>query len=260
MNTDLIEWLTQHKGIVKDVVVPLASALIGAIAGAAAGYWPARQLAKRSSDEILKRDAGARYEGELRAARQVYVKLHTLANSIGTYHKQVEEMITKADVDGNSHMLIWQRLPVFPAIGREPKIEFSAEELALYVAAKRLEFMDDLLLLARKHAANLGSLAAFATMKSDLHSEMTKFGSTTRAESGVSTTRLRVPLELANHFEVRSDELENFANMMRAYLAEDYKFACNVADRFTEVTESYLGEKTLPGFAAATKIETSSFK
>jgi hypothetical protein len=87
MNTDLIEWLTQHKEIVKDFVVPLASALIGAIAGAAAGYWPARQLAKRSSDEILKRDAGARHEGELRAARQVYVKLHTVANSIGTYHK-----------------------------------------------------------------------------------------------------------------------------------------------------------------------------
>jgi hypothetical protein len=256
MNTDLIEWLTQHKEIVKDFVVPLASALIGAIAGAAAGYWPARQLAKRSSDEILKRDAGARHEGELRAARQVYVKLHTVANSIGTYHKQVEEMIAKADVDGNTHMLIWQRLSVFPAIGREPNIEFSAEELALYIAAKQPEFMDDLLLLARKHAANLGSLAAFATMKSDLHSEMTKFGSTTRAESGVSTTRLRVPPELANHFEVKGDELENFAKMMRGCLAEDYKFVCSVAGRFTEVTESYLGEKTLPGFASATEIET----
>lgn len=258
MNTNLIEWLSQHTGIIKDVVVPLASALIGAIAGAIAGYWPARQLAKRSSDEILKRDADTRHEGDLRAARQVYVKLHTVANSIGTYHKQVEEMIVKADVDGNSHMPIWQRLSIFPAIGREPNVEFSSEELALYIAAKRPEFMDDLLLLGRKHAANLGSLAAFATMKSDLHFEMTKFGSTTRAESGVSTTRLRVPLELANHFQVRGDELENFAKMMRECLAEDYKFACGVASRFTGVTESYLGEETLPGFASATEIETTS--
>jgi hypothetical protein len=166
-------------------------------------------------------------------------------------------MIAKAEVDGNAHMLIWQRLSVFPAIGREPNIEFSAEELALYIAAKRPEFMDDLLLLARKHAANLGSLAAFATMKSDLHSEMTKFGSTTRAVSGVSTTHLSVPPNLANHFDVKGNELENFAKMMRGCLAEDYKFACSVAGRFKEVTESYLGEKTLPGFASATEIETS---
>lgn len=260
MNFDLIEWLTQHKGIVKDVVVPLASALIGAIAGAATGYWPARRLAKRSSDEILKRDADARHEGELRAARQVYVKLHAVANSIGTYHKQVEEMIAKADFDENSHMLIWQRLSAFPAIGREPTIEFSAEELALYIAAKRPEFMDDLLLLARKYAANLGNLTAFATMKTDLHNEMTKFGNSTRVESGVSTTHLLAPPELANFIKVKSEELELFANMMRSFLAEDYKFACNVASRFTEVTESYLGEKTLPGFASATEIEASSCK
>lgn len=58
----------------KDVVVPLVSAVIGAITGAAAAYWPASRLATRASDEVLKRDAAARRDEELRSARQVFIK------------------------------------------------------------------------------------------------------------------------------------------------------------------------------------------
>jgi len=239
--------------LVKDVVIPLVSGLGGAIVGAAASYFPARMLAKRASDEVLERDKAARRDQELRAAHQVFVKLSILANSLCGYHRQIEAMIAKAEHDGNSHMPIWQRLSTFAGIDRETSVEFNADELAIYIAAKRPDYVDDLILLARRYAANLANLAAFAKMKTDLHLETISLGVTERAETGVSTTRLHVPREVANSIKVRADELNLFAIEMRAMLAEDDRFARDVAERFADVTDSYLGPKSVPALSDKAK-------
>ena len=242
--------------LVKDVVIPLASGLGGAIVGAGASYFPARMLAKRASDEVLERDKAARRDQELRAAHQVFVKLTILANSLCDYHQQIEAMIAKADHDGNSHMPIWQRLSTFPGIEREPTVEFTADELAIYITAKRPDYVDDLILLSRRYAADLANLGAFAKMKTELHYETIRLGVTERAETGVSTTRMHVPREVANSIKVRSEELNLFAIDMRAILTEHDRFARDVAERFADVTDGYLGPKSVPGLAE--KIETAS--
>lgn len=246
-----IESLTEPSDALKDVIIPLASAIIGAVAGAAASYWPARSLAKRSSDEVLLRDAAARRDEELRAARQVFVKLTDLANTLGTYRGQVEEMISIAERNGDGTILLHQKLSAFPAIDREPSIIFSAEELSIYIAAKRPDFVDDLLLLSRRHAAIVSGLSTFAEMKTAYHYETAQHGKTTRDEQGRTTTKMHLPPHLANYFQVKSDELEFFATHLRKQLNEYADFSAEVATRFSEITDAYLGDGALPKLVPA---------
>lgn len=233
---------------VKDVVIPLMSGIGGAVVGAGASYFASSRLAKLASDEVLERDKAARADQDKRAAHQVFVKLHAITNSLGSFQKQTLEMVAKADSDGNSHMPLYQRLSPFAGIEREPSIEFSAEELAVYIGAKRADYVDDLLLLSRRYAACLASLDTFAKLKTDLHFEMARLGQTTRdTATGVSTTRMHLPPEVGNYIKVKTEELDLFAQGMCQLLADYDAFARDVAQRFDEVTRGFLGGP-IPGF------------
>ncbi|KTT65672.1 hypothetical protein NS319_18050 [Sphingomonas sanguinis] len=156
-------------------------------------------------------------------------------------------------------MPLYQRLSPFAGIEREPSIEFSAEELAVYIGAKRADYVDDLLLLSRRYAACLASLSTFAKLKTDLHFEMARLGQTTRdTATGVSTTRLRLPPELGNYIKVKTEELDLFANTMCELLADYDAFARDVAQRFDEVTRGFI-EGPIPSFepigAGASRLE-----
>nr|WP_315381862.1 hypothetical protein [uncultured Sphingomonas sp.] len=233
---------------VKDVIIPLVSGIGGAVVGAGASYFASSRLAKLASNEVLERDKAARADHDKRAVHQVFVKLHAIANSLGSFQKQTLEMVAKADSDGNGHMQLYQRLSPFAGIEREPSIEFSAEELAVYIGAKRADYVDDLLLLSRRYAACLASLNTFAKLKTDLHFEMARLGQTTRdTATGVSTTRLRLPPEVGNYIKVKTEELDLFANRMCELLADYDAFARHVAQRFDEVTRGFI-EGPIPGF------------
>ena len=108
---------------VKDVVIPLVSGIGGAVIGAGASYFASSRLAKLASDEVLERDKVARADQDKRAAHQVFVKLHAIANSLGSFQKQTLEMVAKAESDGNSHMPLYQRLSPFGGIERELSID-----------------------------------------------------------------------------------------------------------------------------------------
>jgi hypothetical protein len=245
-----IEWL-------KDVIIPLASGIGGAIIGAGASYFASSRLAKRSSDEVLERDKASRHDQDLRAAHQVFVKLYAIANSLCTFHNDLEEQVAKADRDGNSHMPLHERLSARAGIDREPSIEFTADELAIYIAAKQPDYVNDLLLLSRRYNAHLTNLATFASLKIELHRETTRLGKTTRAETGVSTTVMRLPAEVANYINTKRQELDIFATAMREHLAQDDKFARDVASRFGNVTGGYLGPGILD-FVPTEELEPSN--
>lgn len=233
---------------VKDVAIPLVSGIGGAVVGAGASYFASSRLAKRASDEVLERDRAARNDQDKRAAHQVFVKLHAIANSLGSFQKQILEMVAKADADGNGHMPLYQRLSPFAGIEREPSIEFTAEELAIYIGAKRADYVEDLLLLSRRYAACLASMATFASLKTDLHFETARFGKTTRDEAtGVSTTRMHIPPELANYVHVKAEELNLFTVGMCQLLTDYDAFARDVAGRFGDVTKAFL-DGAIPGF------------
>lgn len=244
--------VTNPSEMLKDVVIPLVTGFGGAIVGAAASYIPSRLLAKRASDEVLARDIAARRDQDIRAAHQVFVKLALLVNSLCGFHEQVESMIAKADREGNEHMPVWQRVSSFAGIELEPSVEFSAEELAIYIAAGQPDFVDELILLSRRHSAMLGNLTAFAKLKTDLIYETFRLGNTERApETGVSTTRMSVSPGVANSMKARAEELELFTGEVRSMLSMYGAFARDIASRFADVTNGYLGEKSVPSFEPA---------
>lgn len=234
--------------ILKDAVVPLTAALLGAVVGAIVGYFPAKKLAKASSDELLLRDAEERRSQRARAARQVYVKVHALANSIGSFHKQIEEMIEKADQDGNFDMRIFERLSTFPSINREPSIDFTSEELEIFISQKRADYIDNLLLSSRRYSACLGHLAAFGQMKTNWHNLTIQYGVTERDENGVSRTTMRVPANMANYIFVQADELESYATEMRGLIADWKTYIFDVARGFDDATAALFEAGERPSF------------
>jgi len=224
----------------------IAIPLLAAIGGALAGGLPPWVLARRASKEVLARDAMARRERELGLARQVFVKLTIAVNEIMGFHRQVELMIAKADSDGNGHMPVWQRLSTFVGIDRNPVVEFDAQELSVFIAARAMDYVDALILLSRRHAAVVTSLAAFAQMRIEFQYEIAKSGNSTRNESGVSTTAVRVPPGRENYFRFKSEELSLFAENMRGLLTDYANFAARVAEKFGPISEAYFGEGQLP--------------
>lgn len=246
-----VDWL-------KDVLIPVASGIGGAIVGAGTSYLASSRLATRASNEVLERDKAARKDQDKRAAQQVFVKLHAIANSLGSFQKLIREMNSKAESDGNGHMPLYQRLSAFAGIDREPTIEFSAEELTIYIAAKRADYVDDLLLLSRRHAACVASLTTFAKLKTEWHSETARWGRSTRdPDTGVSTTRMVVPPEVGNSIKMKAEELDLFANAMCQQLSEYDAFAADVAGRFEEVTRAFL-DGPIVGFALEKPVATET--
>lgn len=229
----------------KDYGVPFSTAIIGALLA----YIPSRLLARRASVELLERDKKSRHDSDVTAARKVYIKLHVLVNTITSYHDQIENMIKKAEDDGNSHMAIAQRISAFVGVDREQTIAFSAEELEFLIAAKRIDYVDDLILLARKHGAMLANLAAFAAMKTEAHYEFARHGSTSRDKNLVSKTVAELPAHLANYFQVKADELNHYAVQMRAMISDAANFARDIASKYEEITEQYLGKESSVGLA-----------
>lgn len=225
----------------KDYGVPFATAILGALLA----YFPSRLLAGRASKELIVRDEKARHEAEVVAARKVFIKLTVLVNAILDYHNQIEAMVLKAEQDGNGQMTIAQRLSAFVGVDREPSVSFTAEELEVFIAAKRVDYVDNLVLLSRRHGAMLSNLAAFGRMKTDLHYELVKHGHTTRDEDLVSTTAGRMPAPLANYFRTQSDELNLYAMAMRQMIAVFADFARDVAKDYGPITRDYLGDDAM---------------
>jgi hypothetical protein len=222
-----------HANAWKDYGVPFSTAVLGALLA----YVPSSLLAQRASRELLKRDQKARYDADVAADRRVYIKLNILVNSILGFYHHIEEMIKKADEDGNTHMSIAQRLSVFPGIDREQTLSFTAEELEFLIVKERVDLVDDLILLARRHSSMLSNLAAFGAMKTEIHYELAKHGFTTRDRDSVSNTAATLPPTLGNYFRVKADEINLYAIQMRSLIADFAQFARAVASKYGEVSK-----------------------
>ena len=234
----------------KDFGVPLFSAVLGALLA----YVPSARLAKKASDEMLARDREERVEAELTEARRAFVKLTLIANTLGSFRQGIEAMISKAMSDGNDHMPLWQRLSTFAGIEDEPTVAFGADELAPFIAARRPDLVDALLLLQRRHMAVVQSLRSFAKLKTELHYMGAQFGQTTRDGTLVSTTRMQMPIEAARVFQLKADELDPFTKAMRGQVNDYAAYGAEVAALFDIVCEAYFGRGKLP---VLTPLETA---
>jgi hypothetical protein len=229
----------------KDVVVPILSALVGAFAA----YVPSARLAKKASAELLARDAAARRDAELLEARRLFVKLTIIVNTLGTFQKQMREMIAKSEDDGNGHMPFSQRLSAFAGIEHEESIPLSAEELSVFISKEHIDFVDQLILLSRHYRAVLASLVTFATLKTELHYEAAKRGQTSRDAHNVATTKIRTTAEDANYLKLKAEELEIFTRAMLDQVDGATALAFELAERFGSVCGARFGLGVVPAFA-----------
>ena len=216
--------------------------------GSMISYFASSRLARQASKEVLKRDKEARHDQNMLAAHQVYVKLSVAANMLCGYHKQVVEMAARPD--SGAKLRLCDKLSTFAGIEMSRPIEFTAEELSIYIAARCPDYINDLLLLARHHAVNLAHLATFAKLKTELHYDVLAAGSTSRSESGVSNTRLPPSHPKFNLIMAQRDELDHFTIDMCKLLAEGDKEARRIAGRFNEVTAAFLGKDMTLDFEA----------
>lgn len=224
----------------------LVPAIVGGVIGALAGGIPAWLLAKRQSDETLKRDKQERLDQEKTAASRVFVKLSILANSILSLKKQIDDMDERAERDGRSDMRLFERVSPIVGLDIEKPVEFTAEDLSMFVAAKRVDYVDDLLLLARRQAAIVGGLREYGRLKVEHYYLHVSKGVTTRAEDGVSTTRLRVSAEDANFLRVKGEELDIYLRALRAQLDEYAEQARRVANEYGNIVRTYFDDASLP--------------
>ena len=228
-----------------EVAIPTFSGIIGAFAGGVPSYF----LARRASKEMLERDAQSRRDNERAAAQRVFAKLSILTNSLLDWHQQTEAMIARAERDGYGAMPIAQRLSTYAGIARETTPEFTAEELALFINAGEVGYIDDLILLQRRHRAAIDNLVAFGTMRSRLHYQVAELGETERDASGMSRTIARVPAGTANRLRLEADELELFARELRQLLADFAAFAEKVATAYGDHVRRYFNDPAMPRFA-----------
>ncbi|MCW3838398.1 hypothetical protein ACFQ1E_20310 [Sphingomonas canadensis] len=226
-----------------EVLIPTLAGIIGALAGGIPSYF----LAQRASKEVLERDRQSRLDKEQGAAHRAFVKLCILSNSLADFHNQVEEMIARAERDGHTDMLLHERISSFAGVERELTPDFEAEELALFVSAKQTEYVDDLILLPRRHRAAIESLSTFGLLKTEFHYRVAEKGSTTRDQTGVSRTIARMTTGEANRVRLQSEELELFATAMRKQLREFAEFGESVANRYGDIVRAYFDDASMVG-------------
>lgn len=145
----------------------LVPAVVGGVIGALAGGIPAWLLAKRQSDETLRRDREQRVENQKALAFSTCVKLLHVINSTVSLDNHVKSCLALREKPEHGHMEPWQVL--VPMIGHtdEGSTRFTAEEMAIFAAAGEYDFMQEMMLLAVRHSSSLASFQEYCRMRNN---------------------------------------------------------------------------------------------
>ncbi len=216
----------------------LVPAVIGGIIGALAGGIPAWLLAKRQSDETLRRDREQRNENQKALAFSVVVKLLHIINSTVSLSNHVHSCLAlRADPD-HAHMEPWQVL--VPMIGHtdEGAIRFTSGEMAVFSAANEYDFMQDMLLLAARNSSSLATFQEYCVMRN----EFRKIGPKPADFDGQIGGGWLTPEEV-DSLKPYTIPMNNIVVGLERGLDEDEKLARTVAERFGPITAKYFSVK-----------------
>ncbi|MEK6541337.1 MAG: hypothetical protein AABZ45_04360 [Pseudomonadota bacterium] len=212
----------------------LVPAIVGGVIGALAGGIPVWLLAKRQSNESLRRDAMQRTESQKALSFSTTVKLLHIINSTISLSNHVKSCMALRDDSSRTHMEPWQVL--IPMIGHtdEGSIRFTAEEMAVFAAASEYDFMQDMMLLAVRHASSLATFQEYCSMRNKFLSVGPK---PEAFEGQVGSTTLT--LEEVNSYKPYTIPLNSAALGLDAGLDEDVRLSRTVAAKFGPVTKKY---------------------
>lgn len=209
----------------------LVPAAVGGIIGALAGGIPAWLLAKRQSDETLRRDTEQRTENQKALAFAAAIKLIQIINSTVSLRNHVRSCFALLDDPAHAHMEPWQVL--VPMIGHtdEGSIRFTAEEMGVLAAAKEYDLMQDMMLVAARHSASLAAFLEYCTMRNEFRAIGPK---PTAFDGQIGGTTLT--LEEANSYKPYTIPMNNAAVGLLEGLKGDVQLVRSVAERFGPAT------------------------
>lgn len=215
----------------------LVPAAVGAIIGALAAGIPAWLLAKRQSDETLRRDREQRVERQKALAFSSGVKLLQILNSVIDINNHVKTCLAPSDSPEASQLEPWQSLVPMVGFSDEGSIRFTPEELAVFVAAKENELMEGMMLIAARHSA---TISAFNTYCEERNKFRDIAPAPERFDGELGSSRL-TQQEL-NKLKPYTVPLNCIAVDLAAGLDEDVRVARSVAERFGPVTARYFDQ------------------
>jgi len=210
----------------------MTSAIVGGVIGALAGGIPAWLLARRQSNETLRLDKEQRRDSKKALAFSTCVKLLTIINSTISLSNHVKGCLALREDPNRAHMEPWQVL--IPMIGHtdEGSIRFSAEEMAVFAAAGDNDFMQDMMLLAVRHASSLSTFQEYCVMRNEFGS----VGPKPSAFDGEIGSAMLTQAEV-DSFKPYTIPLNNVALGLDAGLDEDVRLSRSVAANFGPVTK-----------------------
>jgi hypothetical protein len=233
----------------------LVPAIVGGVIGALAGGVPAWLLAKRESDESLRRNAAHRLDSQKALAFSTTVKLLHIINSTISLSNHVKSCMALRDDPTRVHMEPWQVL--IPMIGHtdEGAIRFTAEEMAVFAAAGEYDFMQDTMLLAVRHASSLATFQEYCIMRNEFRS----IGPKPEAFEG-QIGSAALTLEEINSFKPYTIPLNNVALGLDSGLDEDVRLSRIVAAKFGPVTKNYFKVEQFASLTFPTDSELAAMR
>lgn len=228
----------------------LVPAVTGGIIGALAGGIPAWMLAKKQSEETLKRDKAARALNEHALAFKVSVKLMTIINNIihDWCHFQ-RALALRADPE-TAHMEPWQALQPLVGFTDEDATRFEADELALFMAAKRADFVSELLLLAQRHATSIAVMKEYYGQREALKAH-SPHPEKLDGEIAIGTISEEERLGLLPY----TIPLNGMAIQMAEGVEENLELARNVTLAIGPIFDTYFGKGTVGHLSFPTEAE-----
>ena len=210
----------------------IASAIVGGLIGALAGGIPAWALAKRQSNETLRRDREQRVENQKALAFSVVVKLLHIINSTISLSNHVKSHLALRNDPARNHMEPWQVL--VPMIGHtddEGTLRFTADEMGVFAAMNEYDFMQDIMLLAMRHSSSLSAFKEYCKMRSEFRA----IGPKPQDFNGQIGGAWLTPEE-AIKLKPYTIPMNNIVDGLDAGLDEDVRLARTIAERFGPVT------------------------
>jgi hypothetical protein len=233
----------------------LVPAIVGGVIGALAGGIPAWLLAKRQSDEALRRDQEQRAENQKALAFSAAVKLLHIINSTVSLRDHVRSRMELLNDPSHSHMEPWQVL--VPMIGHtdEGTIRFTSEEMGVFTAAKEYDFMQDMMLLALRHSASLATFLEYCSMRNEFRAIGPKPVYFEGQIGGITLTQ-----EEVDSFKPYTIPMNDAAVGLHLGLDTDQTLARSVAARFGPITAKHFGVDQFIDLAIPSEEELAAMK
>lgn len=225
----------------------LASSVIGGVIGALAGGVPAWLIARRQSNETLRRDEEQRTRQDKALCFAVHVKLITIINSVVQDWCHIQRAMLVLSDPETSHMEPWQALE--PIVGHtdEGQVRFTPEELGLFMAANEPEFMMDLMLIAQRNGASIAAMKEYHLRREELRAFYPKpevvLGRMMKASITREDWLKLLPYTLP---------LDGMVKQMSEHSGENINQCREIANRIGPIVQKYFNDPKMGGISFPT--------